>query len=100
MQITLETLRNEESRDALIDDLIRMMVDGHIVTVLNFIPVEERLPTDDESECVLEIINRGSREVLKRTYAMYIDGQWVDPWDDGPVTFTDVTHWAEIPEIE
>lgn len=96
MNITLETLRNKESRDALIDDLIRMMEQKHIVTVLDFIPVEERLP---EAEGDYHVISNDGSSITTD----YFDLGFPDcPWlQEGRIDGDSIwTHWAKIPKIE
>lgn len=101
MQITVESLRDKESRDELIDDLIGMLSAGHVPVLLEFVPVSERLPEQkrpDEMALYPVLLNGTSIGMA----------WWGDTGDDEqqweectPIFAKDtITHWAEIHQIE
>lgn len=71
---------------------------GHIKVELDFVPVEERLPDDEQSMYQLEILHM-SHGMPLRDYAEYEEGRWLAVDGSGDI-YENVTHWAEIPVIE
>ena len=63
---------------------------NHIKVELDFIPVEERLPTEGETVMVIE-----RRNPSEYTYGRKLYYGWISI---AGITI-DVTHWAEIPKL-
>ena len=99
MQITVETFRTADASAAFRNEMLDLLAQRHIVTVLDFIPVEERLPEEDE-EYVCLIANAHSMTTGHRIIdELYVqEGEWVYYEDSRPLgEGWFVTHYAERP---
>ena len=82
----MSDLHGERFRE-MIDDLD----DGRIEVMLEFIPVEERLP--DNFREFYDVLEYGAWYKLRAQF----DGEL---WYDSNCDEVDVTHWAEVPVIK
>lgn len=75
----------------------------HIKVELDFIPVEERLPTEEQAETLLLILV-GGEDFETAFYMRYARQRIPFPADwmnrEEEAAMLNVTHWAEIPKIE
>jgi hypothetical protein len=79
-------------REQLIEQ-IRNAPEDHPLSLIEWIPVEERLP---ERNLYVLAIEGGH---LTRAYLDLADGTWRVAETNGMMTIDPVTHWSTIPEV-
>jgi len=87
------------NREALIEQ-IRNAPEGHPLSLIEWIPVEERLPESGVVVfAVAEGIPRWRRALLDENmlWRVNADGLYVLPAPES--VWNTITHWAEIPEV-